>query len=181
MRLFAAIEPPADEIVALSAALGTPDDRLRYVPTVQWHLTTAFYGDVDDAIVPDLTARLERAARRCAPLSLVLSDAGTFPKQSARAKVLWVGVTGDVDGLSRLAERCVAAGRRCGLSMEDRPYRPHVTIARTRRDPIDLRPTVESLSTYAGNPWTATSLRLVRSTLGANVTHETLTEFSFGP
>ena len=181
MRLFAALDPPPGEIAALAealaAAMAGPDERLRRVPPEQWHLTTAFYGDVPEAVVPELTERLGRAAGRTGPMSLRLCGAGTFPKQAAKGRVLWAGVDGDVTELSRLADRCVAAGRRCGLAMEERPYRPHLTLARTRRDPLDLRDPVTALSTYEGHPWPATSLRLVKSTLGPKVTHETLHEW----
>jgi 2'-5' RNA ligase len=178
MRLFAAVDPPADEVARLTAALGEPLPALRYVPTDQWHVTTAFYGEVADDVVPELAERLARAAGRTAPMTLALHGIGTFPKQSARARVLWAGIDGDVAVLTRLAERCVAAGRRCGLTMEDRPFRPHLTIARARKDPVDLRATVDSLSSYAGHFWPVASLRLVHSTLRPKVHHETLHEWS---
>src|SRR3954451_7568960 len=120
MRLFAAIDPPDTEVAALAAASGDAIPQLRYVPTHQWHITTAFYGEVPDRVVDELGERLGRAAARTAPITLALRGAGTFPKQAAKARVLWVGLDGDVAELSRLAERCVAAGRRCGLPMEDR-------------------------------------------------------------
>jgi 2'-5' RNA ligase len=104
---------------------------------------------------------------------------GSFPGDPARAKVLWVGVDGDLPQLRRLAERCVAAGRRTGLDVDTRKYRAHVTIGRPRRPaPVDLRPTLEALPPYVGEPWIATTVRLVRSHLGAQVRHETLEEMS---
>jgi RNA 2',3'-cyclic 3'-phosphodiesterase len=181
MRLFAAVDPPADAIAHLEAAVGAHTDGLRRVPTEQWHLTTAFYGEVADDVAAELADRLSRAAARTPPMSLQIRGAGTFPKQSVGARVLWAGVDGDVAGLTRLAERCVAAGRRCGLTMEDRSYRPHLTLARARRDPVDLREAVAALSSYVGQPWPVTSLRLVKSTLGAHVTHEPLHEWPLPP
>jgi 2'-5' RNA ligase len=180
MRLFAAIDPPADEVARLAAALGEPLPALRYVPSEQWHVTTAFYGDVPDAVVPELVERLGRAAARTPAMTLSLHGVGTFPKQSVKARVLWVGLDADVPSLSRLAERCIAAGRRCGLAMEARPFRPHLTVARVRREPVDLRAVVAELSSYAGASWSVTSLRLVRSTVGAQVRHETLHAWTIG-
>lgn len=181
MRLFAAVDPPDDVVAALSVALPPAREDLRWVPAEQWHLTTAFYGDVPEARVGELTDRLERAAKRSRAMSLQLAGAGTFPRQAARARVLWVGVTGEVELLGRLADRCVAAGRRCGLTMEDRPYHPHLTLGRARREPLDLRSTVTALSSFAGRTWTAASLRLVVSTLGATVRHETVVELPLAP
>jgi 2'-5' RNA ligase len=179
MRLFAAVDPPQSETAALAVAAGH-DERLRYVPTEQWHVTTAFYGEVTEDVLPDLVNRLGRAAKRSAPMTLRVAGVGTFPKQSAKARVLWAGLGGDVEQLARLADRCVAAGRRCGLAMEDRPYRAHLTIARARREPVDLRDVTSALSTYAGAEWRAATVRLVKSTLGSTTLHETLQEWPLG-
>jgi 2'-5' RNA ligase len=177
MRLFAAVDPPAGAVEDLAAAVGALPESLRAVPIEQWHLTTAFYGEVAERTVPELTERLARAAARGGAMTLRLHGIGTFPKQAANARVLWAGVDGDVAELARLADRCVAAGRRCGLAMEDRTYRPHLTLARARRDPVDLRDTMTVLSSYDGPTWQATELRLVKSTLGPQVAHETLATF----
>jgi 2'-5' RNA ligase len=178
VRLFAAVDPPPAETAALDTAIGERLAELRRVPVHQWHLTTAFYGEVADDVVPELVERLGRVAARTEPMTLRLSGAGTFPKQAQRARVLWVGLDGDVATLTRLADRCVAAGRRCGLAMEDRAFRPHLTLARTRKEPADLRDVVAALASYAGRPWTPTALRLVHSTLGPPTTHETIESFT---
>ena len=180
MRLFVAVDPPAEVVGALDAAIGARDERLRWVPTEQWHLTLVFCGEVASEVVSELTERLARAAARTSPLSVRLAGGGTFPKQAARARVLWVGVDGDTPALTRLAERCAAAARRSGVDLEDRAFRPHLTLARARRDTHDARDYVERLSSYAGQAWTVTSIRLVHSTLGSKVRHETLAELDLG-
>src|SRR3954468_18601242 len=133
MRLFTAVYPPPDELDRLAVALGELAPGLRPVSREQWHITTAFYGEVPDGLVDELTERLARGVARTSPISLSLRGAGTFPKQAAKARVLWVGLDGDVGELSRLADRCVAAGRRSGLRMEHRAFRPHLTVARARK------------------------------------------------
>lgn len=178
MRLFAAIYPPAEELDRLAAAVGALPDTVRPVPEEHWHLTTAFYGDVPDARVDALTERLARAAARTPAFELRLAGAGTFPPQAAKARQVWIGVDGRTTTLTRLAERCVAAGTREGLRMETRRYRPHLTIARARASTTDATAMLATLSTYQGNPWTVTRLTLVKSTLGATVHHETLEEFA---
>jgi RNA 2',3'-cyclic 3'-phosphodiesterase len=176
VRLFAAVYPPAGELERLARAVTLPYD-LRPVPQDQWHLTTAFYGEVPDARVEALLARLERVATSTSPLRLSLVGAGSFPARPARARQVWAGVDGDVDALSRLAERCAAAGRREGLRSESRRYRPHLTLGRARRTTADATALVAALSAYRGTPWTASELTVVRSTLGNAVVHETLATF----
>ena len=177
MRLFAAVYPPEVELTALDSAVtaaGAADGRLRPVPLDQRHVTVAFFGNVDEQMLPELTDRLARAAKRTTVMSLQIRGIGTFPKQAVRARVLWAGLAGDVDELSRLAERCVAAARRTGIAMEDRAFRPHLTLGRSRHDPVDARNVVEELNDYAGKPWPVTELRLMSSKLGPKVTHDFL-------
>ena len=177
MRLFAAVYPPEVELTALDSAVtaaGASDGRLRLVPLDQRHVTVAFFGNVDEQVLPELTDRLARAAKRTTSMSLQIQGIGTFPKQSVRARVLWAGLAGDIEGLSRLAERCAAAARRTGIAMEDRAFRPHLTIGRSRHDPVDARNVVDELNDYAGSSWPVTELRLMLSKLGPKVTHELL-------
>jgi RNA 2',3'-cyclic 3'-phosphodiesterase len=176
VRLFVAVAPPLEQAKALDDAIGERDGRLRWVPTRQWHLTLVFCGEVDPVVVPELTERLARGSARTPRFDVNLAGAGSFPKQASRARVLWVGLGGDVATLTRLAERCLAAARRTGITVEDRAFRPHLTLARARRDTVDVRSTVQRLSSYAGEPWRVESVRLVHSTLGAQVRHETLAE-----
>lgn len=178
MRLFAAVDPPVDVRESLSAAVaGEPDERTRWVPPEQWHLTLAFYGEVDDAKVDKLQEGLARAAERTQPFGVRLAGAGTFPRQAARARVLWMGLDGEVDAMRRLADRCAGAGRRARIAVEDRKFRPHLTLARARRETVDVQDAVNRLSSYSSPWWNVTTLRLVHSTLGSVVRHETLREF----
>lgn len=183
MRLFVAIGVPTYEKTRLLdwlVAGNLDSSRLRLTSSDQWHLTLTFYGETPAAVVPELTERLERAAQRSPELSLQLSGTGSFPADPARARVLWVGVDGDTVELSRLADRTNAAGRRVGLDLETRKYRPHLTVARPRQGPIDLTRTLAGVPPYVGEPWRATTIRLVRSHLGPPVRHELLDEFPLG-
>jgi 2'-5' RNA ligase len=171
MRLFVALIPSAAAVRELSTAtmpLRCPDPSrgaeppaLRWTRPEQWHLTLAFLGEVDDESGAELARRLARAAARANPLALSLGSAGRFGN-----RVLWTRVRGDTEALRRLAEAVRAAARRARLPVEDRPYRPHLTLARARTE-VDLRPIVASLAEFASSTWTAERLHLVRSELGA--------------
>jgi len=180
MRLFAAVVPPPDALAELDAALPSPlPAQLRFVPPHQRHLTVAFYASVPEEVVGELTERLRRACGRTAPMSLRLNGFGTFPANASKARVLWAGVDGDVAGLVRLAERAAAAAKRAGIEVEDRRYRPHLTIGRARQGTVDVRELVADMQ-LGGSPWTAAELHLIKSTLGAEVRHEPIERFAFG-
>ncbi|MEU9475600.1 RNA 2',3'-cyclic phosphodiesterase [Streptomyces sp. NPDC048191] len=166
MRLFAAVLPPervvhelAVEVDRLRALPGA--DRLRWTGRPGWHFTLAFYGEVADDLVPGLSDRLARAARRTAPFDLALSGGGQF----GHGRALWTGAHGEVEALRLLADRAESAARKAGVSMgEHRRYKAHLTVARSR-DSVDVRPYVELLHGFAGSTWTVDELVLVRSNL----------------
>jgi 2'-5' RNA ligase len=164
VRLFVALTLPEEVVEALrttTAALHELAPELRWTRPEQWHLTLVFLGEVGDEVVDELGRRLQRAAARHPALSLSLGGGGRFGH-----RVLWTGVQGDRDRLGRLAGSAAAAARRCRLPVEDRPYRPHLTLARAPGE-ADLRPLVQRLASWQGPPWVATELKLVRSRLGA--------------
>jgi RNA 2',3'-cyclic 3'-phosphodiesterase len=151
---------------------GRPD--LRWTGREAWHLTLAFLGEVDEAAVAKLTPRLTRAAARHPCLTLSLGGAGAFPSPH-RARVLWTGIQGDVRSLAALAASVAAGARRAGAlpASEGRSFRAHLTLARCRA-PADVRPLLETLSGFAGTPWTATGIYLIRSRLSGSPRYETL-------
>ncbi|WP_328721074.1 RNA 2',3'-cyclic phosphodiesterase [Streptomyces sp. NBC_00247] len=162
-RLFAAVLPPASAVEELRTAVaplrGLPGARsLRWTGAEGWHFTLAFLGEVDEALLPELYGRLERAAHRSEPFPLRVHAGGRFD-----GRVLWAGAAGGLDALRLLAERAHAAARRAGVPMEEhRRYTPHLTLARSRTD-VDLHPFTGVLEGFEGTAWEADSLSLVRS------------------
>jgi len=168
MRLFVAIVPPAAALAELRSAvdplrLRAPE--LRWTGTQSWHLTLAFLGEVSEPIVPELSVRLERAARRHPPQRLAIAGGGAFPSVR-RAQVLWAGFSADNRALAALAASVAAGARRAGVPLreEARTYRPHLTLARCR-EAADVSGLTQELSGFSGSPWVADSIRLVRSFL----------------
>ncbi|MFE6223813.1 RNA 2',3'-cyclic phosphodiesterase [Streptomyces sp. NPDC057854] len=166
MRLFAAVLPPADRAAELAAVVDRLQalpgaDALRWTSRPGWHFTLAFMGEVDDDLLPDLRARLARAARRTPPFGLRLRGGGHFGRRA-----LWTGAAGDLDALRLLAARADAAARKAGVPMEEhRRYQAHLTIARARGEGTALTPFLDVLDGFEGTRWQVPELALVRSRL----------------
>ena len=175
-----AISPPPAalaelEAVAVPMRAGWPE--LRWTAAGRWHVTLAFLGEVEEARLMNLTARLERAAARHPGQRLLIGRGGAFPSPR-RARVLIAHVEsadGDPGGLRALAASVAAGARRAGAPPPDegRRYRPHLTIARTRQ-PADLSELVMRLDRPRGTPWPATEIHLIRSHLGPAPRYETI-------
>jgi len=145
MRLFAALDlsDEAREELAewwLEASAYLDVDDWRDVPSRNWHVTLAFFGNVDGDDVADLSDSLADCAANAGPLWLRLHDLGVFPGLE-RPRVFWAGVKEIRDGseLKGLSRCCRHAGHATLRKREDRrgrgkesPFRGHITLARAR-------------------------------------------------
>lgn len=130
MRLFIAIEIPDN----IKTAIGTmhvdiPD--ARWVPAEQIHLTLAFLGEVEEAAVGRLTEELARI--QLPEFILGFSGTGCFPSRH-RPRVLWIGMVPH-PRLIALASRVRTAVLVCNIPQEERPFSPHITLARLKLAP----------------------------------------------
>ncbi|GAA3131192.1 RNA 2',3'-cyclic phosphodiesterase [Planomonospora alba] len=176
MRLFVALLPPRRARDELARALAPHREgwpQLRWVDPENWHLTLAFLGEVPEEAVPGLELRLARAASRYAPMTLAFAGAGAFPS-ARRCRVFWAGLRGGGESyggrpeIVRLADSTAAGARREGIEVDDRRFKPHLTLARARtRGDVDARPLVEALEPFAGAEWEAETVHLMRSSFGS--------------
>jgi RNA 2',3'-cyclic 3'-phosphodiesterase len=176
VRLFVAIVPPGRALAELAdavAPLQAARPELRWTSPRDWHLTLAFLGEVAEPVQPELGVRLERAAGRHQAQLLAISGGGAFPGPS-RARVLWAAIESGT-GLAPLAASVAAGARRAGAPPPDegRRYRAHVTLARCR-DQASVTELTAALAGFAGRPWTADSVRLIRSNPGREPRYEEL-------
>ncbi|MEV4056829.1 RNA 2',3'-cyclic phosphodiesterase [Amycolatopsis sp. NPDC049688] len=144
--LFSALLPPADVAEAITEAVGTPGDGLRWEPPGRWHITLAYYGQDD---VETRAAWLgERLAGRPA-VDVRLEKAATFPG------VLWLTAAG-----SELTPLAHAAG----ADAEPRPYRAHLTLARFPREEPGLAARwTKGLGSFTSRWWRAAEVTLMTS------------------
>lgn len=178
MRLFVALEisdawrdGARATLRAVTGALAADPHaarQLRPVDPALLHLTLRFAGEVDDGVA----ARIEEELRAVPPVDveLELAPAGTFGA-AARTSVLWLGVAGDLDRLRGLAGRVDAAVERAGLPPDGGKFRPHLTLARVRRQaPAAQRRAIAAAVAAAPPPdrapLYAREIVLVRSHLG---------------
>jgi 2'-5' RNA ligase len=158
MRVFVAV--PLDEDsrhrIAHLVSLHVADMPGRAVDPEKWHLTIRFLGDVEETTVDRIRHVLDETDLGPA-FPMAWGGLGAFPR-SSRASVLWIGVARGEDRLVALSDGVESALDRAGIDPEDRPFRPHLTIARMR-PPEDVRPVVR------GEPFPDVATRVDRVTL----------------
>lgn len=138
MRLFVALALPEPAIAELARRIercrrAAPERGLRWVRAENAHLTLRFLGETEPTAVPALSEDLVAVAARHAAIDAAIGAVpGAFPPQGP-ARVVWLDVAPH-EPIAAL-ERDVAAAceARLGLAPEDRPFAPHLTLARASR------------------------------------------------
>lgn len=164
-RVFIALAPPDDAKDELADALApayAAYPRMRWNRIEDWHVTLAFLGELPVATVPLLRPPLADLAASHRPVELALRGGGHFDD-----RVLWSGIDGDLEGLHGLAAEVRAVVGECGIPFEARPLRPHLTLARARRnDTASVVEAAAGLAGFTGRRWRAGRLHLVGSDFG---------------
>lgn len=135
MRLFAALPLPsglADALAPLLAELRTTDWPVRWVADENLHLTLKFFGEVEPAREPAVAEALRGAVQGTGPIDLMLAEPGVLPPRG-RARVVVVDLEAP-PALELLQHRIERAAEPLGFSAEGRPFRPHLTLGRVRRE-----------------------------------------------
>jgi RNA 2',3'-cyclic 3'-phosphodiesterase len=159
------------------------------------HLTLRFLGDIEETQVEPLKRVLEAAAAEARPFSLEARGLGAFPTPQ-RARVIWLGLhglSGGVSGKESAAPHAESTRdardeRRpddaltalvalqaaieegvvgLGLAREDRPFMPHLTLARIRERKA-MEPLIRLLTSHRDHlvgSMRADAIALVRSEL----------------
>lgn len=157
MRVFVGLElPPSfqDELAGLVArARAASRADVRPARPGTWHLTLAFVGEIPAERIHDLCEALRGVRHPAFPLTP--GGFGVFPDPS-RPRVLWAGLVqggAECAGLAAKVREALAAR---GVACDDKPFVPHLTVARVKCGRRDIEPWLASM---AATRWPATLVR----------------------
>ena len=140
VRSFIAIPVPKAGIEVLERAVKRLDSEIggqvRWVRPRGIHLTLKFMGDIPASTLERVLEALPEVAAAFSPFEISMSGLGVFPN-SRRPRVLWAGLDGDLTTLLALQIAVDQAVEKLGLPKEERPFSPHLTLGRVRRDTND--------------------------------------------
>ena len=166
-RLFVAVPLPE----AAHQALQQLQNQMKaYARDAKWvnptgiHLTLKFLGNVDPERISLICGSLGTAAPHHSPVPLHIRGTGFFPN-TRRPAVFWAGV--ESDGLPALQEDVESRMASLAFEKENRPFSPHLTLARFR-DPhglLPLTPEAEKWKDFSFHQFTADRFCLFESIL----------------
>lgn len=144
MRLFTGLDVPYEIRRNLELLLHhlRPTAGIAWSPLANLHITTKFIGEWPEARLEELKQTLAGVSRP-GVLTISIRGLGFFPN-ARQPRVFYAGIEAG-EGLPRLAaatDAAVGGG-------EDKPYSPHLTLARIRQ-PSDLRALHQAIAALPG-------------------------------
>ena len=169
IRAFIAISLPEPVLQAIAKAQETLKGlglKIRWVRKEGIHLTLKFLGDIEGDDVERIHAAIERATNSFSPFALRGEGIGVFP-DLRRPRVVWVGVTEDVEALRALQRDLEYQLNELGFPKENRSFKGHLTVGRVkgRVDRTKLSEALKALGEFRTESFTAQSVVLFQSDL----------------
>src|SRR6266849_10851980 len=130
MRLFVALEIPStvrENLAELLKSLRSMSPQTRWVRPENLHVTLNFLGEVPETKLAPIRSALA-GARSDQPVTLDFRGLGFFPNEK-HPRVFWAGIEASPN-LKTLAEDIEKAAEKLGIPREQRPFSPHLTLAR---------------------------------------------------
>lgn len=152
------------------------DDRaIKWVKAGSMHLTLKFLGDVDDRDIPSVCNALNQVTSQFDPFDFEIANCGCFPPKGA-ARILWAGINEGQEDLKALAEAIDMAYNELGFTLENKPYRAHLTLARIKQAKVgfEVREAVETIKPFSLTHQSAGQIAVIESTRTRNGPEYTL-------
>lgn len=108
--------------------LRQPIDGMQWQSKEQMHLTLKFVGEVDETTAGELQEELGKVDHP--EFSMTIAGVGYFP-EGKHPKVVWAGIKENAN-LRNLHQKVEDRCENMGIIPENRPFRPHITIGRTK-------------------------------------------------
>ena len=134
VRTFVALLIPGawrDYLAQVERDLSAAASGLSWVRPENLHVTLRFLGDLGESGAARAAESVRRAAASASAFRAALGGLGTFPS-AKRPRVIWVGLAEGAAGAVSLARSVNDALTRDGFGPPEKPFRPHLTLARVR-------------------------------------------------
>lgn len=186
IRAFLAIEPPENilqEISRMQDKLKREiNGRLSWTRPQGQHLTLKFFGDISKEDIKNICTAVQKRVVAEQKLNLKVEKLGVFP-DARKPRVLWCGVTGDVEKLFTLQKKLDDDFAALGFPAEDRSFKAHLTLARIKdaRDMTGMSEALRKHNEFTAGDFIADKLFLFQSKLSPQgAVYTKLAEFGLG-
>jgi len=132
-RIFIALKvEPCETLLriysTLKSVLGS--EKIKWVDPMNIHLTLAFLGDTEEERIKVAGIMLKQKCTGFGQFDFALAGTGVF-KNFREPKLIWIGIE-QSEKLLNLNNLIVSGLKDVGFGIEDREFKPHITLARIK-------------------------------------------------
>lgn len=167
IRSFLAIELDEElvpKILDVQKEFKKTNANVKYVPSENMHFTLKFFGNIDEDMVGDISAAVEKVIEDYSSFDLNIKNCGCFPNKNV-IKVLWLGLD-EGSPIKDLQKDLDKEFKRLGFKKE-RNFISHLTIGRVKspKNKKEIKNTIEKLEDIEIGQMTVSRICLKKSTL----------------
>lgn len=185
MRFFIALEIPdtsKDDLFQVQDKLKKLTPGFRPAQIDKLHLTIAFVGEQPETLKEPLIEVMGKAAEGISPFTITPGYIDGFPHLHS-AKVLWIGVKGDIDKLLLIRHKIKDGLAHLNLDVDERRFIPHIALGKVAN--FNLSPSQElelqKIESRNFDPILVNNIKLFESTPNHGFhKHNTLAEIKLG-
>jgi RNA 2',3'-cyclic 3'-phosphodiesterase len=154
-------------ITSITSSLQSIGGDLKPVERENIHLTLKFLGDVSTTRLGEVKSSLSRLS--FPSFTAEIKGAGAFPNLN-HMNVIWVGVSEGWSQVEQIYEQVEKLLSSLGFKRENRPFSPHITIARVRsgRKRDEVSSFLQRLADESFGTLTVDKVRLKQSILSSS-------------
>lgn len=119
------------KLTEIQACLKQTGAAVGWVAPANIHLTILFLGSVFESQAVALATAIDGITAVYQPCTLEVKGMGYFGRPRS-PRIIWAGMTGDLQPLLALQAEIVAAAKKTGIFPDAKPFTPHLTIGRVR-------------------------------------------------
>jgi len=106
------------------------DEKIKWTESENYHITLAFLGDTGEEKIRAVAEMLKVICDGQGPFDMVIKGAGVF-KNLKDPRILWTGIERS-EILNSLFESVKLGLKNEGITLEERPFSPHLTLGRIK-------------------------------------------------
>lgn len=124
-------------------------ERIGWTSSENIHITLSFLGDTEEKLIKDINSMLKKKCEGTGRFELVIKGSGVF-RNVNDPRIIWIGIEPSEKLLS-LNGVIMKGLTELGIKIEDRPFKPHLTIGRIKRlnDKMTLKALIDKYQNSA--------------------------------
>lgn len=109
---------------------GLSEDMIKWTNPDNIHITLAFLGDTEEKTITAIISMLKERCEGSGKFDLIIKGSGVF-RNFNDPRIIWTGIE-QSEKLSHLNDIITNGLKMLGIKLEDRPFKPHLTIGRIK-------------------------------------------------